>query len=160
MNAASNMICSILLGRRFEYSDKEFRNLLSVLDERVKLIGGGLLRIQVPLLRLLNRDKGELKAIMRKLVSYFSKVVQDHKQKLQETNECRDMIDLYLKEIEQYNEDPEMSQKVNIDHLVAFADNVFFAGSDTSAKMLLWCLLRMIADPDLQRKIREEIKGK
>ncbi|XP_072041656.1 cytochrome P450 2J6-like [Amphiura filiformis] len=82
MNATSNMICSILLGKRFDYTDAEFHHLLSILDERIKLIGGGALQAQVPLLRMLNRKKIEkllhsirkkMSIILRKLSRSISK---------------------------------------------------------------------------------------
>ena len=34
-NAVSNIICSIIFGRRFEYSDKEFLEILDMIDKSV-----------------------------------------------------------------------------------------------------------------------------
>ena len=160
MNATSNMICSIVFGKRFDYKDKEFHYLLSILDERVKLIGSGGIQSTVPLLRILRRKdtEGLFQSILKN-VNYFKKVVEEHKQAFDESGECKDFMDLYLEEIDKIKTDPAMATVVNEDHLIMFADNMFLAGTETSSNTLAWCLLHMISQPDLQRRIRNEINA-
>ena len=127
MNAVSNMICAIVFGKRFDYRDSDLLRLLSIYDERLKLAGSGLLLAQVPLLRLM-RHKGSKAHIegIRKTNQYFSKVITQHKQDLEDGGEVKDLIDLYLKEIEQTKNDQDMAHVINEENLNVFADHLFY----------------------------------
>ena len=47
-NAVSNIICSIIFGRRFEYSDKEFLEILDMIDKGVAQFGKIFLLSRLP----------------------------------------------------------------------------------------------------------------
>ncbi|CAJ0928393.1 unnamed protein product [Ranitomeya imitator] len=46
--AVSNVICSIIFGKRFEYDDPEFEKLIHMLDENVKLMGTPKVMVRKP----------------------------------------------------------------------------------------------------------------
>ena len=154
MNATSNMICSITMGKHFDYDDQQFRKLLNQLDTRVQIIGQGSLWLRFFIVRFLfQRSLKKFLDVTKKTYSYFGQNIEQHKRDRNESNECNDLIYLYLKEIEQTQNEP----LVNKDHLVCFVDHMFGAGTETSSNTLAWCLLRLIADPDMQQRIRDEI---
>ena len=154
-SAVANIICTIVFGKRFDYDDKDIQRLLSIYDERTKLLASGI--TVDPLLRLIRRK--EAKALIdsfKETDQYVSKLVAQHK-KTVDDGEVKGLVDLYLQEIEQTKNDPNMSSVINEDNLIAFADNLFIAGTETSSNTLSWCILYMIARPELQKRIRSEV---
>ncbi|XP_072041379.1 cytochrome P450 2J4-like [Amphiura filiformis] len=158
MNATSNIICSVIFGDRYNYNDVEFKRILSILDSRIQLVGSGGLILFVPLLRLFS--PGTVKKavkIVKDQVEYFKTIVTNHKFQLASTNECNDFIDLYLKEIEKNQHQPEADDFIDDKHLLALIDSLFLAGTETSSNTLGWCLLYMAENSDVQKRIQEEI---
>ena len=47
-NAISNIICSIIFGRRFEYSDKEFLEILDMIDKSGAQFGRSIFLSRLP----------------------------------------------------------------------------------------------------------------
>ena len=158
MNATSNMICSLTMGKHFDYDDDEFRQLLNLLDERVQIGGQGLIWHRFLLVRLgiMLFKRSVITTVVdsiKKISSYMKQVVEEHKTTRQENGKCKDFIELYLQEIkETCNE-----SLVNEQHLAVFIEHLFVAGTETSSNTLAWCLLRLIANPDMQQRIQDEI---
>ena len=158
MMATSNMICALTFGKQFDYNDAEFHRLLNILDERVKLIGSGSLQTSVPLLSML-RPQGmrALQSCLETTLDYLKDIVAEHKNNFEEEGECNDLTDLYLKAMKKEGANDE--DIMNEDHLMMLVDNLFLAGTETSSNTLAWCLLRLIAHPEVQHRIREEIRS-
>ena len=152
------MICSLTMGKHFDYDDDEFRQLLSALDERVQIGGQGLIWHRFPLVRLgyvLFKPSvlTTLVESFKKSSSYIKQVIEEHKSTGQESGTCKDFIELYLQEIKETGDE----SLVNERHLATFIEHLFVAGTETSSNTLAWCLLRLIANPGMQQQIRDEI---
>ena len=50
-NSVANIICAVVFGKRFEYSDTAFHELLGLLDRTVESAGSGVAEIFIPMLR-------------------------------------------------------------------------------------------------------------
>ena len=50
-NAIANIICAVVFGKRYEYSDKAFHELLELLDKTVEGVGAGIAQVFIPVLR-------------------------------------------------------------------------------------------------------------
>uniref|UniRef100_A0A672ILQ4 Cytochrome P450, family 2, subfamily N, polypeptide 13 n=1 Tax=Salarias fasciatus TaxID=181472 RepID=A0A672ILQ4_SALFA len=129
-NAVSNIICQLVMGKRFDYSDHNFQLMLKYLSEAVQLDGSiwGLVCSQCP-------SKLEVKR---------------HKQDLDHSNP-RDYIDAFI--IEMKNSDQGFSEA----NLTLCSLDLFLAGTETTATTLLWALVYLIRNPDVQVKVQEEI---
>ena len=55
-NAISNVICNIVFGKRFEYDDKEFLQIIRFLNETVRNVLKTMLSDRIPLVRYLPGD--------------------------------------------------------------------------------------------------------
>ena len=50
-NAISNIICAVVFGKRYEYTDTEFHELLKLLDKSAEAAGAGVAELFIPILR-------------------------------------------------------------------------------------------------------------
>ena len=156
MQATANMICSITFGKHYDYNDSDFCHLLSMIAQRPRLSASGI--VFVPIFRkLFNKKVAALIEMINMGMSFVKKVVEDHREELRKTDDCKDYIDLYLKNMEQKKTEEESTKKFTEERLAYLMDILFGAGSETSSNTLAWCLLRLIADPDIQQRIRDEI---
>ncbi|XP_072041461.1 cytochrome P450 2U1-like [Amphiura filiformis] len=162
MCATSNVICSVIFGRRFEYDDEEFKHLLAILDTRLRLIGQGGLISAIPILRFLfYQSTQKNNEILLELLNYFTSIIDSHKldrAQAEGSIECNDLIDLYLREIDKNQGEDSPSDFVDERHLAALIESLFLAGTETSASTLRWTLLNMVTKPEVQKRIQDEIE--
>ena len=148
----SNIICSICFGSRFEYTDPVFTQLMEMIRFNFKSDALATAGNFIPLLRILPEQEQFQKAMAN--VAEADKWLKMNVEKHRETfdpKEIRDFVDLYLA-----NEDknvealcPENMQRVILD--------LFITGSETTASGLRWILLFLIHNPDIQRKVKDEL---
>lgn len=154
--SVSNVISSVVFGRRFDYDDDAFNKAVNGIKFLFSQNSGFLRRI--PLIT-------KLPAIKKKLAkdreqgnnvrSFVEDQIQLHKEEF-DPNCPRDFIDLcLLKE----REDQEIGQKSRIgtENIKKIIIDLFFAGTDTTAASMGWFLLYMIRFPEVQRKCQKEI---
>ena len=145
-NAVSNIICSVIFGKRFEYSDASFRELLDLLDDQLRLMGGGALRVTFQPLKYLSPKKHKQLADIRvKLKNFVKKIVDEHR--VVNDPECPgDLIDVFLNQTE-----------VDEASFLTTIANLFSGGSDTVAETLRWGLMYLMTYPNIQQRIQDEI---
>jgi hypothetical protein len=100
--AVSNIICSIVFGQRYEYSDKEMCDYLKMINFSVTKARGAILATDVfPFLQYLPGDLFSIKKIVKnqqKLMEFIQGKIDQHKDTLNPDN-IRSFIDAYLVEI-------------------------------------------------------------
>ncbi|XP_072040946.1 cytochrome P450 2J4-like [Amphiura filiformis] len=157
-NAVSNIICAVVFGKRFEYSDTKFHELLHLLDKTVEDAGAGIAEIVIPIVRYLNirsTPDSERYERSQRLKNFYSTIFDDHRKHFDRTD-LKDYIDVYLEEIEQV-EGSERAFNINEHNMIATVSQLFIAGSETTVTTLRWALLYMMAYPKIQDKVQQEI---
>ena len=147
LNATSNILCSVMFGKRYNYSDDEFRNILKIIDHLTKAVGSGGSAMYNSVLRRFLKGKAE--SLMEDFVAFLRTVVTDHR-KLYDSENLRDYIDVYLMEMERSRE---ATSQLSEPNLVATLAHLFFAGTDTSANTIRWVLLYLLEHPHVRRKV-------
>ncbi|XP_072043213.1 cytochrome P450 2J4-like [Amphiura filiformis] len=94
-NAASNVICSVVFGKRFEYSDPSFKRLMELLLGNPKNIG--LYQVFSFGKYLQPSAYSAVKRTMNSGLEFIRDIVNDHKN-VHVENEPNDFIDVYLDE--------------------------------------------------------------
>ncbi|XP_071452780.1 methyl farnesoate epoxidase-like [Hetaerina americana] len=153
-----NVIWHILAGRRYSFSDPYLNQLLNYIKEVIagNEIGGKLelafpkIVAMFPFLSdaMANCEKRE------KVKSFIKKDVQEHKKNIDIENP-RDFIDIYLAEKEKRKDDP--GSTFTDDQLVGVGLDLFAAGYDTTFNTIVFSLLYMILNPEVQSKVQEEM---
>ncbi|XP_015253796.1 PREDICTED: cytochrome P450 2J6-like [Cyprinodon variegatus] len=155
-NAVSNIICQIVFGRRFDYSDEELQSMLRNLTDMAYLEGSiwALLYDAFPgLMRLLPGPHNGIFSSSRSLKASIRKEIERHKLEL-DPNKPRDYIDSFL--IEE-RRDRKQDMGFVEENLVLCCLDLFLAGSETTSKTLQWGLIYLINNPPIQEKVQEEI---
>ncbi|XP_075717018.1 cytochrome P450 2K1-like isoform X2 [Rhinoderma darwinii] len=157
LNAAvANIIVSILLGHRMNYDDPQFRRLLSLINETVRLAG-------MPMVSLCNiftflwLIPGSHKTIVKNVeeqCEFITKTFVEHLKNLDE-NDQRSFIDAFL--VRQKEEAGNPQSYFHNGNLTRVVRNLFTAGIETTSTTLHWGLLLMIKYPSIQEKVQEEI---
>ncbi|XP_043955921.1 cytochrome P450 2K1-like [Gambusia affinis] len=157
-NATCNIISSIVFGSRFEYDDPEFRDLVNLATENIKIVGSAGIQLYNTFPRLVGWIKS--RQIVLKNRETTLKGLKHLTQKLKETLNpqiCRGVIDCFLiqkqKEEDSFVKDSQFTEE-NLLHTVA---NLFGAGTDTTAATLRWGLLLMAKYPQIQDQVQEEL---
>ncbi|XP_019206850.1 cytochrome P450 2J6 [Oreochromis niloticus] len=155
-NAVSNIICKIVFGRRFDYSDHNFQVMLSNLTEMAYLEGSiwALLYDAFPgLMKHLPGPHNRIFSSSRSLVASIREEIEKHKLDL-DPNNPRDYVDSFLIK-EKHNRNTHLGFEE--ENLVLCCLDLFLAGSETTSKTLQWGLIYLIMNPQIQCKVQEEI---
>ena len=156
--AVSNVICSVVFGKRFSYDNERFAAAVDgirfLFTERSPFLEKILETI--PWLRFLpivQKIEKEFLRHGRNVVEFIDGQIQSHIEEF-DVDCPKDFIDLAL-QIAELNS--EQQSKIGPDNVKKIIWDLFFAGTDTTAASLIWFLLYMIRYPAVQQKCQREI---
>ncbi|XP_074524640.1 cytochrome P450 2J2-like [Halichoeres trimaculatus] len=156
-NAVSNIICSLVFGHRFEYSDERFRKMIICFEKGLQ----GLTSIWAEfynsfplLLRHLPGPHQTFLQVFNAVKVFIREELEEHKQNW-DPADGRDYIDCYLNEIQ--TSKGQAGSTFDEENLVACVLDLFVAGSETTSTTLRWAFLYMAKYPEIQAKVQEEI---
>ncbi|MBN3304571.1 CP2J6 protein, partial [Amia calva] len=157
-NAVSNIICSMVFGHRFEYSDNHFQKLLKLLSESTYLAGtiwAKLYKAFPAAMKLVPGPHNKIFSNYKELIAFVKKELEKHKENW-DPSAPQDYIDSYLEEI--VNKEAILSV-FNERNLVLCTLDLFLAGTETTSTTLRWALLYMMKYLEIQEKVQAEIDG-
>uniref|UniRef100_A0A3Q3EHL3 Cytochrome P450 2J6-like n=1 Tax=Labrus bergylta TaxID=56723 RepID=A0A3Q3EHL3_9LABR len=128
-NAVSNIICCLVFGDRYEYTDKRSRGSPSV------------------------QMYNTLPWLMKWIVDFIEMKIKEHRDSL-DPSSPRDYIDCFLTEM---GEKEDKDSGFDIKNLCFCTMDLFGAGTETTTTTLHWGLLYMIYYPQIQERVQAEI---
>uniref|UniRef100_A0A8C5QM17 Uncharacterized protein n=1 Tax=Leptobrachium leishanense TaxID=445787 RepID=A0A8C5QM17_9ANUR len=155
--AVSNIICSIVFGKRFEYDDKDFRNLMTHLRElftQMSSVSGQLLQQFPHVLRRLPGPHQKIFTNLHRIKKYVMEQAESHRETL-DPNFPRDFLDCFLTQMEEEKNNP--SSEFHNENLCGTVFDLFFAGTETTSTSLRYGLQILLKHLEIQDKIQEEI---
>ncbi|KAM4722629.1 cytochrome P450 2J6-like [Rhinophrynus dorsalis] len=157
-NAVSNIICSIVFGRRYDYDDCTFRNVLNLVHENMKLASGFWAQLYnaIGFVKYLPLPHKRIFQNLKIFFGFLSSILEEHKSTMV-PGEPRDYIDCYLEELSKEQENSTSKTTFDEEALFCCVSDLFVAGTETTSATLQWCLLYMMAFPDVQEKCHQEI---
>ncbi|XP_040283166.1 cytochrome P450 2K4-like [Bufo bufo] len=155
-SAVSNIIVSILLGNRMDYEDPQFKKLLDLMTENIRLLVEKtvLLYNAYPILGILPGSHRRFQKNINELFAFIQCTFVKHLKEL-DMNDQRSFIDAFL--IRQNLEKANPQSYFHNDNLSGLIRSLLNAGTETLSTTLRWCLLMMIKYPHYQEKVQEEI---
>ncbi|XP_074523687.1 cytochrome P450 2J4-like [Halichoeres trimaculatus] len=154
--AVSNIICQLVMGKRFEYSDHNFQLMLKYLTEFLHLEGSVWSWIYDSFPAVMKHLPGPHNKIFSHfdaLEEFLNQEVQRHKMDL-DCNNPRDYIDAFIIEMEKQQENKVGFTETN---LAVCSLDLFLAGTETTSTTLQWALIFLINHQDVQAKVQAEI---
>ncbi|KAG8124513.1 hypothetical protein E2320_020172 [Naja naja] len=155
--AVSNIIVSILLGKRYDYEDPTFLRLLKIITENIHLAGTPniLLYNMFPMLGFLLGSRKKVINNRKEFHDFIQTTFIEYLENLDE-NDQRSFIDSFL--IQQREENKKMTNGYfHNENLKAVSSALFAAGTETTGNTLRWAILLMMKYPEIQSKVQEEI---
>ncbi|CAG5125152.1 unnamed protein product [Candidula unifasciata] len=159
--STSNIICSILIGHRFEYTDTEFQDLMNKLGTLASDHQNVSLVHFFMWLRHLPGDFFNAKKIsvnMNAIMDRLNKFLVEKKRHIEDTNEVSTLIDAYIVERNKKLK-AGISTTLNDRNLLKIMIDLFMAGTETTSTTIYWCILYMLHYPVVQNKVHKEIKS-
>ncbi|GFV86890.1 cytochrome P450 18a1 [Trichonephila clavipes] len=155
----SNIIASVLFGKRLKYNDPERQKLDSLLREFAKLAGTLSSQTFFPWLKPLityinNKNYSRIVVVLEEIKDYCRKEIKQHEAAL-DPNNIRDFLDGYLLEVEKKSNDPNTTFKKGV--LEDLSRGFFAAGSETVRVTVDWMLCICASYPKVQRRVQAEI---
>ncbi|XP_051807627.1 cytochrome P450 2F2-like isoform X1 [Acanthochromis polyacanthus] len=153
-NMASNIICQVLFGTRYEYDDEFITTVIQCVTEITKIINGpwAMLYDSLPFIRNLPLPFNKAFKDTKRSSDLVLRLLNEHK-KTRVPGEPRDFLDCYLDEMEKKAEDSTFSE----DKLIFTALDLLFAGTDTTSNTLLTAFLYLMNHPHIQERCQQEI---
>ena len=156
LNITSNVICLTIFGKRFEYDDEDFCRLQKLTKRQAKLLVQAFPFIFLPFLRFIpSKILDEIEANGKAVGSITHDFIQKHKT-LFDPDNLRDYTDVYIKEM---NNNSTSGKWSGLDErsMETTIQNLFSAGTSTTATTLRWCILWMLRRPEVQTRIQNEM---
>uniref|UniRef100_A0A8C5QS16 Cytochrome P450 n=1 Tax=Leptobrachium leishanense TaxID=445787 RepID=A0A8C5QS16_9ANUR len=155
--AVSNVICSIVFGNRFDYTDEKFLTLLGLINDNFKLVSSGwgsFYNIFPGVMKHLPGPHNRIFQNFERMEVFVQEILKAHQETLQP--DCpRDLIDCFLIRMQKEKEDP--MSKFNAETLVMTTLNLFFGGTETVSTTLRYGTLILMKYPDVAEKVHQEI---
>ncbi|XP_062245747.1 cytochrome P450 2F2-like [Platichthys flesus] len=154
-NMASNIICQVLFGTRFEYDDEFIKVIVRCFRENAKIANGpwAMLYDSFPLIRNLPLPFVKAFENVKVTMAFGRSLVSEHKN-TRVPGDPRDLVDCYLDELDKRaGEDSTLSEE----ELVSVTLDLHFAGTDTTSNTLLTGFLYLMAFPHIQERCQQEI---
>ncbi|KAJ4937532.1 hypothetical protein JOQ06_002167 [Pogonophryne albipinna] len=144
-NAASNIICQVLFGQRYEYDDEFIKVIVKCFTDNAKLANGpwAMLYDSFPMTRSLPLPFGRAFKNVKTCQALALPVVQEHK-KTRVPGQPRDF---------KGNDACTFSE----DLMIMYTLDLHFAGTDTTSNTLLTGFLYLMTYPHIQERCQQEI---
>ncbi|XP_074533575.1 cytochrome P450 2F2-like isoform X2 [Halichoeres trimaculatus] len=154
-NAASNIICQVLFGTRYEYGDEFIKVVVAAFTENAKIANGpwAILYDSFPLIRGLPLPFKKAFKNAESCNNLVTSILNEHK-KTRIPGDPRDFVDCYLDELDKRAED---GTSFSEDKLNMFSLDLHFAGTDTTSNTLLTGFLYLSTHPHIQERCQQEI---
>ncbi|NXN45293.1 CP2CK protein, partial [Rhinoptilus africanus] len=155
--AVSNVICSIVFGRRYDYKDKKFLALMNNMNnifEMMNSFWGQLYQMFSNILDYLPGPHNKIFTEFDALKAFVSEEVKIHQASL-DPSSPQDFIDCFLAKMQEEKEHPNSS--FHMKNLITSAFDLFIAGTETTSTTVRYGLLLLLKYPKIQEKVQEEI---
>ncbi|KAL4220212.1 cytochrome P450 2 subfamily U member 1 [Mactra antiquata] len=156
-----NILTGLCFGGKYSFDDKDLQYILKKDDEFIEVFGIGTAEDYIPGLKYVYKTNQ-----FKKVEGFSAEIIDDFmttkylaEKKTFNKDNVRHFCDtLLLAREEAIEEEGQIvADSLTEDHLVQTLSDIFFAGIDTSRMTLYWAIKHMIAYPDIQAKVQQEI---
>ncbi|KAK9978450.1 hypothetical protein ABG768_020201 [Culter alburnus] len=156
--AVSNIISSIVYGSRFEYTDPRFTEMVDRANENVRVSGSATMMLY-NIFPWLGPFLNSKRTIVRNILKNKAEIMKLINELLETLNpqDRRGFVDSFLIRKQSDEESGKTDSLYHSMNLYCTINNLFAAGTDTTATTLRWSLLLMAKYPEIQAEVQGEI---
>ncbi|KAJ8406587.1 hypothetical protein AAFF_G00301610 [Aldrovandia affinis] len=158
--SVANVICGMCFGRRYSHDDEELLSLVNMSDEFGQVVGSGNPADFIPFLRFLP-GRTSMKTfidINARFTSFVQKIVREHYSSYDKNN-IRDITDSLIDHCEDRQLDENSNVQISDEKIVGIVNDLFGAGFDTISTALSWAVVYLVAYPEIQEKLHQEMNN-
>nr|AAL99904.1 CYP1A [Anguilla anguilla] len=156
--SVANVICGMCFGRRYNHDDQELLSFVNLSDEFGQVAGSGNPADFIPFLRFLpSRTMKTFMEINARFNAFVQKIVTEHYRTFDKNN-IRDITDSLIDHCEDRKLDENSNVQVSDEKIVGIVNDLFAAGFDTISTALSWAVVYLVAYPEIQEKLHQEMK--
>ncbi|KAG9352039.1 hypothetical protein JZ751_020452 [Albula glossodonta] len=157
--SVANVICGMCFGKRYSHDDQELVNLVNMSDEFGQVTGSGNPADFIPFLRFLpSRTMKAFMDINARFNAFVQKIVREHYSSYDKNN-IRDITDSLIDHCEDRKLDENSNVQISDEKIVGIVNDLFGAGFDTISTGLSWAVVYLVAYPEIQEKLHQEMKN-
>ena len=158
VNAVSNIICAVVFGQRFNYTDDKFRYFQNLAMQQTELGRNLFPEMFLPILRYLpSKNRNKIIKHGKDLRRFLDGIISEHKVDFDHYH-LRDYIDVYLNEFRLKEEGLATNlAKLDNENMLHTISQLFTAGTDTTTQTIRWGLTFLVAYPNIQARVQQEI---
>ncbi|KAL0292871.1 UNVERIFIED_CONTAM: cytochrome [Sesamum radiatum] len=157
--AALNNIMGSVFGKRYDPTEdaEEFRVLKAIVKEGFELLGAFNWSDYLPWLSYFydpSRIVARCEALVPRVRKLVKAIIEQHQLKNQHentTSDNADFVDVLLS--------LDGDEKLNEDDMIAVLWEMIFRGTDTVALLTEWVMAELVLHPEVQAKLRQELKA-
>ncbi|XP_072195646.1 cytochrome P450 2C9-like isoform X2 [Excalfactoria chinensis] len=155
--AVSNVICSIVFGRRYDYKDKKFLSLMNNMNNVFEMMNsrwGQLYQMFSYILDYLPGPHNNIFKEIDAVKAFVAEEVNLHQASL-DPSSPQDFIDCFLSKMHEEKDNPK--SHFHMTNLITSTFDLFIAGTETTSTTTRYGLLLLLKYPKIQEKVQEEI---
>ncbi|KAL3849155.1 hypothetical protein ACJIZ3_011037 [Penstemon smallii] len=158
MSLASNLICRVAFGKRYDDCEYEKLRFDKLVMEAQALMVSFYFSDHFPAFGWVDKLSGllgRLEKNCKELDVFYKELIDEHLNPSRQKMEREDIIDLMI----QLKEDQDASKlDLTWDHIKALLMDLLVAGTDTVAAAVVWSMTTLITRPEIMRKAQAEIR--
>ena len=156
----SNIICSMIVGKRFDHDDPHFVKLINDINSSFEKVPNTPLLTLFPFLRHVPFDPLGVRAWMKHVLAvrneFSLRHINEEKKTFDKTKTPENFITAYFQKM--LEEAAEGGKKyLDEENLIANIRTLFIAGTETTSTTIYWCVLICLHHPEVQEKVFKEI---
>ncbi|NXS09716.1 CP2CJ protein, partial [Neodrepanis coruscans] len=155
--SVSNVICSVVFGKRYDYKDKKFLALMNNMNNIMRMMNsywGQLYQMFSKIMDYLPGPHNNIFDEFNALKAFVAEEVKLHQASL-DPDSPQDFIDCFLRKMQE--EKDHRNSSFYMKNLITTAFDLFLAGTETTSTTLRYGLLLLLKYPKIQEKVQEEI---
>ncbi|KAI3377009.1 hypothetical protein L3Q82_000233 [Scortum barcoo] len=157
--SVANVICGMCFGRRYDHNDEELLSLVNLSDEFGQVVGSGNPADFIPILQFLpSSTMKKFVSINARFNKFVQKIVTEHYVTYNKDN-IRDITDSLIDHCEDRKLDENSNIQMSDEKIVGIVNDLFGAGFDTISTALSWSVMYMVAYPEIQERLYQELKN-
>ncbi|XP_052428452.1 steroid 17-alpha-hydroxylase/17,20 lyase [Carassius gibelio] len=160
--AVTNVVCALCFNSSYKRGDAEFEAMLQYSQGIVDTVAKDSLVDIFPWLQIFpNKDLKILKQCVSIRDKLLQKKYEEHKVDYSD-NVQRDLLDALLRAKRSSENNNTSTHDVGLteDHVLMTVGDIFGAGVETTTTVLKWSIAYLVHNPQVQRKIQEELDNK